>query len=74
MARPSKSLSLDPSVRAELQAILRAGTTPMRLAQRAEIVLLFDQGRTAEQIAATTKLSYNAVCRWRHRFEDSPGS
>lgn len=69
MARPSTTLSLDQADRDSLEGFLRSGTTPKRLADRAQIILLFDQGKTAQEVSSATGMSYNAVCRWRQRFE-----
>lgn len=69
MARPCKRVELSAADRAELESLVRAGTTPRRLVDRATIVLSFDAGKTAEEASAATGMSYNAVCRWRQRFE-----
>ena len=54
---------------AELEQWLRAGTTAKRQVDRAQVILGFSQGLPAREISKTTGLSYNAVCRWRQRFE-----
>lgn len=69
MARPCKRLAVNSADRAQLEQWTRAGTTPKRLVERAEVILGFSDGRPAREISKATGLSYNAVCRWRQRFE-----
>lgn len=64
-----KSLRLKDDERDQLQAWLRAGNTPRKLSDRAQIVLGFDQGLSTEQIAEQTQLSQRTVYKWRRRFE-----
>jgi transposase len=54
-----------------LEALLRAGNTPRKLVDRAKIILLFGEGKTAEQISEQTDLSRAAVYRWSTRYLNS---
>ena len=48
MWKPADALSLSPSQRADLEALVRSGKTPQRVAARAAIVLAAADG-TADQ-------------------------
>lgn len=82
MGRPCKQIDVSKADRLRLEALLRAGNTPQKLVGRAEIILMFAEGKTAEQIAEQTELSRGAVYRWSSRYarsgvaglEDSPRS
>ena len=52
-----------------LEQWMRSGTTAQRKVDRAQVILGFSQGIPAREISQETGLSYNAVCRWRQRFE-----
>jgi len=69
MGRPCKRVEVSKADRAELEALVRAGNTPRKIADRARIILFFGEGRTADEIVAETGYSRNAVYRWRSRFE-----
>ncbi len=71
MGRPFREIEISKSDRAQLRKLCRSGTTPQRLVDRAQIVLLFGEGKLAPEIAELTGFSYNAVCRWGQRFEQS---
>lgn len=51
-----------------LRQISRAGTSPVRLAQRAQVVLRAFAGADNEEIAAEVGLGRNAVGLWRRRW------
>lgn len=57
--------------RSELEAILRAGTSPQRLVRRAQAVLLAADGFTNKEIASQLAMSATAAARWRLRFGGS---
>jgi transposase len=71
MARPHKTVRLTTAQRETLESWIRAGNTPKKLVDRAQIILLFDQGQTASEVAGATGFSYVAVCRWRNRWDAS---
>jgi transposase len=55
--------------RERLTAWVRAGTTPQRVARRANIVLLATEGCSARAIAQRLGISAHTVLLWRRRFE-----
>ena len=69
MGRPCKKLKVPAADRVHLEALLRAGNTPRKLVDRARIVLLFGDGKTAERISDETGMSRAAVYRWSRRYE-----
>ncbi len=69
MARPPKETVVSKRDREELEGWLRAGNTPKKLAERAQILLGFADGETSTEIAERLGLSRNAVYRWRSRYE-----
>jgi transposase len=69
MGRPRKNVTVSDRDRAHLEALLRAGNTPKKVADRARIVLLVGAGLTVEEVADRTGFSRNAVYRWRCRYE-----
>lgn len=71
MPRPIKTLRLPDADRTQLQAWIRAGNTPRKLADRARILLLFDEGLVVDQIAEKLDLSQRTVYKWRRRYEAS---
>ena len=71
MGRPFRQIEISKSDREELSRLCRSGTTPQRLVDRTRIVLLFGEGKLAQEVAELTGFSYNTVCRWGRRFEES---
>lgn len=70
MARPRKELKVSRSDRVQLEALVRAGNTPRKIADRARIVLSLSGGETVEAIAEATGISRNAVYRWAARYRE----
>jgi transposase len=70
MAKQAKETVLSESERAELETLVRKGTTPQRLAQRARIILLSTDGIQPKVIAVKVGLSETAVHKWRGRFRE----
>jgi len=54
--------------RAELERIVRAVSSEVRMVERAQIVLGAAEGRTAEQIAGAVGCSLPTVVKWRGRY------
>lgn len=54
--------------RAKLERLARASTAPMRLVERARIVLLSSRGLTAPQIAAQVGVGEATARKWIKRF------
>ena len=71
MPRPIKNIRLTTSDRSQLEAWVRAGNTPRKLADRARILLLCEQGMSAAQIAAKIDVSQRTVYTWYRRYETS---
>lgn len=71
MPRPIKTLKLEDPDREQLRAWVRAGNTPRKLADRARILLLFDDGQSAAQIAERLEVSRRTVYEWCRRYETS---
>ena len=68
MARPTPPIALSPAQRQLLQSIVGSREVPHGLVQRATIVLLADQGRTNQAIAAELGLCEETVGLWRKRW------
>jgi transposase len=64
----SPQLRLSDAERAILEAYVRAGTTPQRLARRAHIVLLAAGGLSSEAIAERLGVTGHTARRWIARF------
>lgn len=71
MARPFRKTEISSSDRGKLEAILRAGNTPQKIAERAQIILMLGSGLTAAEVVEATGYSRNAVYRWRARFDEA---
>lgn len=69
MPRPRKTLSVSPEDRAVLEGHLRRRTTPRRVLERAQVVLLFADGVAGPEIAEKTGLSARTIFEWARRFE-----
>ena len=61
-------ITLSPEIRKVLAAHARSRSLPVRVAERARIVLLAAAGRQDKQIAAALFLTPKKVSRWRKRF------
>jgi transposase len=53
--------------RQQIEALLRAGKTPQRVAKRAAAILLADDGRNNQAIAEHLETSRHWVQKWRKR-------
>jgi transposase len=65
----AKSIRLRDEQRAGLLQSYRT-THDANLRSRCQIILLFDQGLSAEEIATITFFDHNTVLFWRRRFEE----
>jgi transposase len=54
--------------RAELERIVRASSSEVRMVERARIVLCASEGMTGEQIAEQVGCSLPTVVKWRGRY------
>jgi hypothetical protein len=68
MLSPHFEIKLSFAERQRLEALLRAGKTEQRVAQRAALILLADGGTNNQQIAQHLETSRNWVQKWRKRF------
>jgi transposase len=62
------TLKLSDDERGKLEETVTSGSTPPRLAQRAQVVLLAAEGLTNREIAARVGMHHNRVAVWRNRF------
>ena len=68
MFTPAPPLALAAAQRQHLEALVRAGTTPQRVAQRCQVILLAGQGVANHAIAQRTGLSRPTVLAARAAF------
>jgi transposase len=61
-------LPLAPEVRRQLEAWIRAGTVPQRVARRARIVTLAADGMSNRAIGRRLGISPHTAALWRQRF------
>lgn len=71
MWKPADALPLASAQRADLEALVRSGKTPQRVAARAAIVLATSDGAPVNAIAREFGVSRPTVYLWRRRFEES---
>jgi len=68
MFTPAPPLAIDASQRQHLETLVRAGTTPQRVARRCQAILLASQGIANRAIAQQTGLSRPTVLATRTAF------
>ncbi len=68
MPRVAPAITLAPQIRAQLERLARAPSTPQAVALRARLLLAAAQGLSNQQIAATFHITANTVGKWRTRF------
>jgi len=61
-------VELSPEQKQELSLVVRSGTSPQRLVQRALVVLLASEGKTNEEIGVKLGMSRQKAGRWRERY------
>jgi transposase len=66
--RKIERISISEVDRERLERLVRGRNTPQKIVWRARIVLLANDGLTAEGIAAAVGKSLLTVRRWRHRY------
>jgi transposase len=69
--RVAPEIVLSAEERAELTRLVRSKLTSVRLAQRARIVLLAEQGLQNQEIAAQLGVGRVQVGRWRERYKQA---
>ena len=65
---PTKPLELTPEQRARVEATLRVGKTEVRVARRAQALLLMADGVSAYDTAKLIGVHVRTVFEWRERF------
>lgn len=70
MGRKRENYEVNDADRSSLLKMLRSPKTPQSLATRAKIVLLTQEGRSAEAVAEATGMTVRVVYKWRKRFKD----
>ncbi len=66
--RVATEIILDASEEIRLRKITSSNTCPLRLARRAQIVLLSAEGKSNLEIAQILKIGRHQVSRWRDRY------
>ena len=70
MWKKAETLLMTAEQRKTLKAWVRAGTTPQRIALRARICLLAEEGMSNNAIASQLQTSRPTVIQWRRRFQE----
>jgi len=68
--RVAREIKLNDEEKKQLRKIARGRKVPVSFAQRANIILLADQGMTNKEIAEQVGLERVAVGRWRDRYAE----
>jgi hypothetical protein len=68
MLRPQYDIKLSFEERQEIDRLLRSGKTQQRVAKRAALILLADDGLNNQEIADQLETSRPLVQKWRKRF------
>jgi putative transposase len=66
--RTAKSITLTPEYSRELEALIRAHSTPQKLAERARIIMLAAAGIGVGETALRLGVWRKTVSTWRHRW------
>lgn len=66
--RIAPAITLSPEHQTLLESQARSRSLPVRVAERARIVLLAASGQTDKEIAASMAITPKKVSRWRKRF------
>ena len=66
---PTKYLSLTVEQRDGLLQVYRT-THDANMRSRCQMILLFDDGHSAEQVSTMTYFDHNTILFWRRRFEE----
>src|SRR5215510_10723775 len=71
MWAPSPALRVSPEDRQWLEALMRSGQTPQRVALRARMVLGAAEGRANHALAKELGISRPTLLRWRQRYVEA---
>jgi hypothetical protein len=69
VGRPMQPLTLTSEERSELEAILRTGTAELRVARRAQALLLLADDVPQARVAQLVGVDERTVRKWRTRFD-----
>src|SRR5207247_10271387 len=67
------ALSVDDAAKAQLESLVRSGTTPQRVAQKCRVILLAQEGMSNHSIAKQLGLSRPTVIATRATFGTGGG-
>src|SRR5260370_5911261 len=67
------ALSVDDAAKAQLESLVRSGTTPQRVAQKCRVILLAQEGMSNHSIAKQPGLSRPTVIAARAAFRTGGG-
>lgn len=70
MLSPQYEIKLSLEERREIESLLRSGKTEQRIAKRAAMILLADDGLNNQHIADELDAPRNLVQKWRKRFAE----
>ena len=68
--RVAPAIKLSDDQRAELTRLVKSRKTPIRLVERARIVLLVDSGLESQEIARSVGAARGTVGKWRLRYAE----
>ncbi|WP_419639715.1 helix-turn-helix domain-containing protein, partial [Thiolapillus sp.] len=71
LVRVAVEITLDKEEQDKLEKIVRSSLSPVRLAQRAQIVLMASEGMRNQDIAKALGIGRVKVSRWRNRYAQS---
>ena len=71
LVRVAVEITLDKEEQDKLEKIVRSSLSPVRLAQRAQIVLMANEGMRNQDIANALGIGRVKVSRWRNRYAQS---
>ena len=71
LVRVAVEITLDKEEQDKLEKIVRSSLSPVRLAQRAQIVLMASEGMRNQDIANALSIGRVKVSRWRNRYAQS---
>lgn len=69
--KKADALAMTPDQRRQFEAWAKGKTTPMRLVERAKILLMLGEGAGIRPTAEQLEVGLNTVRRWRDRFEEA---
>src|SRR5229473_6055623 len=68
--REARPVVLNPEQKETLEQCARARSRPVRMVERARIVLLASTGKQDKEVAAALNITAHKAARWRNRYLD----